>query len=108
MAKKLEISDLYDAYASLLSEEQSTALDLYYNEDLSLSEIAEQTGISRQGVRDRIKHGESFLLFYEEKLHLCEKYQKTEEILSQMEKNADKTGKEELCKYIAELRLVNE
>ena len=108
MAKKLEISDLYDAYSSLLSEEQSAALDLYYNEDLSLAEIAEQTGISRQGVRDRIKHGESLLLFYEEKLHLCEKYQKTEEILSGMEKSADDIGKEELCKYIAELRLINE
>ena len=108
MAKKLEISDLYDAYSSLLSEEQSAALDFYYNEDLSLAEIAEQTGISRQGVRDRIKHGETFLLFYEEKLHLCEKYQKTEDILSQLEKNADNISKEELCKYISELRLINE
>ena len=108
MAKKLEISDLYDAYSSLLSGEQSTALDLYYNEDLSLAEIAEQTGISRQGVRDRIKHGEMLLMFYEEKLHLCDKYQKTEEILSKMEKSTDSIDKEELCKYILELRLINE
>ncbi len=108
MAKKLEISDLYDAYSSLLSEEQSLALDLYYNEDLSLAEIAEQTGISRQGVRDRIKHGESLLLFYEEKLHLCEKYQKTEEILSNLEKIADNNGGEELCSLVSKLRLINE
>jgi len=108
MAKKLEISDLYDAYSALLSEEQAVALDLYYNEDLSLAEIAEQTGISRQGVRDRIKHGESLLLFYEEKLHLCRKYQKTEEVLSRLEEFAHNNNREELCSLVSELRLINE
>ena len=49
---------LFDCYSRVLSSRQRDALDLYYNEDLSLAEIAEQTGITRQAVRDLIKHGE--------------------------------------------------
>ena len=49
---------LYDFYGELLTERQKEFFDLYYNEDLSLSEIAENTGISRQGVRDVIVRAE--------------------------------------------------
>ena len=108
MAKKLEISDLYDTYAPLLTEKQSLALDLYYNEDLSLSEIAEQTGISRQGVRDQIKHGEMLLSFYEEKLSLCEKYQKTQKLILELEKVAEDGENEKLKFILSQLRLIYE
>ena len=55
MAKNLEISFLLDFYGDMLTEKQRDVIEYYYNEDLSLSEIAENQGISRQGVRDAIK-----------------------------------------------------
>ena len=74
MNKDLNVSILMDFYGQLLTEKQLTALDMYYNSDLSLSEIADETGISRQGVRDTIKRGEKQLLEFEEKLGLAEKF----------------------------------
>ena len=68
--KNLQLSFLMDAYAALLSERQQRVLHLYYNEDLSLGEIADDVGISRQGVRDSIKKAERELYFYEEHLGL--------------------------------------
>lgn len=58
MGKDLSVSVLLDFYKQLLTQKQSDALDLYYNQDLSLSEIAQHMGITRQGVRDNIKRGE--------------------------------------------------
>lgn len=80
--KKLELSMLCDIYGSLLSVKQKEALEMYCNEDYSLSEIAENTGISRQGVRDQIKHAESQLIEFEEKLGLHKKYSTLSEKLS--------------------------
>ncbi|MBQ7172679.1 MAG: hypothetical protein IJR88_00965 [Clostridia bacterium] len=77
--KNLKIGYLLDFYGSLLSEKKRTVLDRYYNDDLSLSEIAEELGISRQGVRELIKHSEEELFFYEENLRLAEKAGKTRE-----------------------------
>ena len=54
-ATPLEMSLLFDFYGETLTEKQRELFDLYYNEDLSLSEIAEHAGITRQGVRDSIK-----------------------------------------------------
>ena len=68
--KNLAISDLLDTYSAVLSERHRELLDHYYNEDLSLSEIAELVGISRQGVRDSIKKAEEELFFLEGRLHL--------------------------------------
>ena len=76
--KNLKIGYLLDFYGALLSEKKRTALDRYYNDDLSLAEIAEELGISRQGVRELIKHSEEELLFYEENLHLAEKSRKAQ------------------------------
>ena len=58
VAKNLKISDLLDFYGECLTEKQRNFLDYYYNDDLSLSEIAENESITRQGVRDAIKRGE--------------------------------------------------
>lgn len=72
--KNLDVSVLLDFYGELLTEKQRDAIELYYNEDLSLAEISEHQGISRQGVRDAIKRGEAALLELEAKLKLSEKF----------------------------------
>ena len=77
--KNLEIGFLMDFYGDVLSERKRTVLDFYYNDDLSLAEIAVEIGISRQGVRDLIKKAEEELRFYEEKLGLAERFRKTQE-----------------------------
>ena len=59
---------LYDFYGDLLTPRQKEFYDLYYNDDLSLAEIAENYGITRQGVRDAIKHGEAALTDMEARL----------------------------------------
>ena len=61
MPKDLHVSVLLDYYGAMLTEKQREVVDLYYNEDLSLAEIAEIAGITRQGVRDSIKRGEMTL-----------------------------------------------
>ena len=66
--KDLEYSILLDHYGSVLTQRQRDILTEYYDEDLSLSEIAENFGITRQGVRDAIKHGEAALDELEQKL----------------------------------------
>lgn len=72
--KDLRISGLLDIYGEMLTDKQRDVIDLYYNQDLSLAEIAEHEGITRQGVRDNIKRGEVFLLEMEEKLHFYQKF----------------------------------
>ena len=71
--KNLTLTVLFDLYGELLTEAQKTMFDYYYNDDLSLSEIAENTGITRQGVRDSIKRAEDALRGFEKKLGLAEK-----------------------------------
>ena len=66
--KNLAYSVLLDFYGPVLTEKQRVILTEYYDEDLSLAEIAENLGITRQGVRDAIKHGEAALDELEEKL----------------------------------------
>ena len=66
--KDLTFSVLLDYYGPVLTERQRAIMAEYYNEDLSLAEIAENYGITRQGVRDAIKHGEAALLELEERL----------------------------------------
>ena len=72
--KNLDISLLLDFYGDILTEKQRSDLELYYNDDLSLAEIAEHTQITRQGVRDSIKRGEAMLFGMEEKLGLVRKF----------------------------------
>ena len=72
--KNLNIAFLLDFYGEVLSDRKREVLDAYYNDDLSLAEIATDLGISRQGVRDLIKKAETELFFYEEKLGLAKKF----------------------------------
>lgn len=73
--KILEIGNLFDFYGKLLSEKQYVAIELYYIQDLSLSEIGENLGISRQGAHDNLKRAEAKLYYYEETLGLVEKFE---------------------------------
>ena len=66
--KNLEFSVLLDYYGAVLTDKQRSILTEYYDEDLSLAEIAENYGITRQGVRDAIKHGEATLTDMESRL----------------------------------------
>ena len=68
MAKELRYSVLLDIYGSLLTDKQREIMEFYYNEDLSLGEIADELGISRQGVHDAVKKGSDALDEYDEKL----------------------------------------
>ena len=72
--KNMNISLLLDFYGDILSDRQKSMLDMYYNDDLSLSEISEYFSISRQGVRSVLKKSESILNEMEEKLHLAQKF----------------------------------
>lgn len=74
MAKDYSIGLLIDFYGSLLTDRQKDVISLYYEEDLSLSEIADEVGITRQGVRDAIKKAEAILTQTEEKLGLAERF----------------------------------
>ena len=65
---------LYDFYGNLLTDKQKDLFDLYYNEDLSLSEIADNVGISRQGVRDGVMRSEKLLRDTEDRLGLVKRY----------------------------------
>lgn len=68
-----EVSLLYDFYGELLPNRQKEVFTLKYEDDLSLAEIAEELGISRQGVHDALKNGEKALQKYEEKLGLVKR-----------------------------------
>ena len=88
MEKNVEICILYDLYGKILTDKQSEFIDNYYNNDLSLAEIAENNKITRQAVRDNIKKAEKKLFEYEEKLSFMKKMlnqeKKIEQILIQV------------------------
>ena len=89
MAKNLEISTLLDYYGMLLTDKQRETVEYYYDDDLSLGEIAENTGISRQGVRDSIKRSETILFEAEEKLGLIKKSETLRSGLEEIRRNVD-------------------
>ena len=86
--KNLELGALLDFYGGLLTDKQADALDLYYNQDLSLAEIAELMSITRQGVRDNIKRGEKQLEDFEKILHLAEKFGEITTVCGVMKENS--------------------
>ena len=100
MEKKVEVSMLLQIYGELLTEKQYRVIDYYYNEDLSLSEIAENEEITRQGVRDIIKKGEKKLFEYEEKLLFMKKTINQEQKIQQVLWNLTKIQKDSSDKQV--------
>lgn len=84
MSKNLKEGVLLDFYGELLTDKQKAALELYYNEDLSLAEIAEVMHVSRQGARAFIKQGEAHLKEFEEKLGMYERFSAISELLKEV------------------------
>ena len=80
---------LFDFYGDLLTERQREFYDLYYNEDLSLSEIAENYGITRQGVRDVIVRAEAILTELEDKTGIIKRFHKMQQQFSSIESALD-------------------
>ena len=89
MAKDVKISFLLDFYSDLLTDKQREAVEFYYNDDLSLSEIAANQGITRQGVRDAIKRAEALLLDMEQRLGLAKRFRTMQEGLEAIRLSAE-------------------
>ncbi|BFT66110.1 YlxM family DNA-binding protein [Parvimonas sp. KA00067] len=86
MEKIVEIAVLFDYYGKLLSDKQYNVVDQYCNEDLSLREIAELNGISKQGISDILSRAEKKLKFYEDELKLISKFEKINSNLREINK----------------------
>ena len=107
--KNLELGYLLDFYGELLSDRKRSVMDMYYNEDLSLAEIASEIGITRQGARDLIKKSEDELLFFEEKLGLAKKLRDATNSATELKELASKAElPEEFQKKLDELILLIE
>ncbi|MEE1064570.1 MAG: sigma factor-like helix-turn-helix DNA-binding protein [Acutalibacteraceae bacterium] len=95
MSKNLDITLLLDFYGDMLTDKQRSFISYYYNDDLSLSEIAADEGITRQGVRDAIKRAETQLIAMEERLGLVARFENM------------KIGLSEIIEYAEEIAIYN-
>lgn len=101
MEKNIHISMLLEIYGKLLTQKQCDVIDLYYNQNLSLSEIAEEENITRQGVRKNLVDAENKLFDYEEKLQILKQKLEREEIIEELLKETeDVSFKERLQKLL--------
>lgn len=89
MEKFAQMALLLDVYGELLTPKQRDVMDFYYNYDLSLAEIAEQYGISRQGVYDLIKRAEQTLTDFEQKIGAIKRWIYIEDVLRKVVKDMD-------------------
>ncbi len=105
LEKTTRMNYLYDFYQSLLTEKQKSYMALYYLDDFSLGEIAEEYHVSRQAVYDNIKRTEAMLEEYEAKLLLLEKFQKRSILLEKLteEVKASSLDTNKMLEMIAEL-----
>ena len=108
MEEKIEQAYLYDFYGELLNEHQRRIYEDFVSNDLSLGEIANEEGISRQGVHDLVKRCQKTLEGYEMKLHLVEKFLSVKEKVSKIddtlaEWEREKNDPEEMVKRIRKI-----
>ena len=108
MEKKVQIGMLCEIYGNLLTKRQLNILNDYCNEDLSLTEIAENNKITRQAVNDIVKKGESKLLEYEQKLGIMKKTidqeKQIQNILSELSKITDSSSDKKIEKILNSVR----
>jgi predicted DNA-binding protein YlxM (UPF0122 family) len=105
LEKTMRMNYLYDFYYSLLTPKQQSYMSLYYLDDYSLGEIAEEYDVSRQAVYDNIKRTEAMLEEYEEKLLLLQKFQERTKLIRDLKEllNGGNPRKEALLETILEL-----
>ena len=99
----LEQALLYDFYGELLTDHQQEIYEQFVLEDLSLSEIAESAGISRQGVHDLIKRCNKLLEGYEAKLHLVEKFLSIKQKVQELNELLDSESEDEVIQQIRQI-----
>ena len=108
MEKNIEISILAGIYGELLTEKQFQIIDDYYNNDLSLSEIAENNNITRQAVRDILKKGEKKLFEFEEKLQVMKRTinqeKKIEKVLFELTKIQETYSDEKIANVLETIK----
>ncbi|MBW3113899.1 MULTISPECIES: putative DNA-binding protein [Rossellomorea] len=109
LEKTTRMNYLYDFYQSLLTPKQRSYMSLYYLDDFSLGEIAEEYNVSRQAVYDNIKRTEAMIEEYEEKLLLFNKFQERNEILDQLRQKIEEPSIDSsLClKLIDDLEILD-
>ncbi len=98
----LHLTLLYDFYCELLTEKQKQVYEMHYQNDLSLSEIAEELSISRQAVRDQLLRTEKILQGYEETLHLISRFQEQRRAVEEMKAVMEAMEREPLDGKLAE------
>lgn len=103
MERIVEQSLLYDFYGDLLTEHQKDIYEGYVLENLSLTELAESSGISRQGVHDLIKRVENMLEGYEEKLHLVAKFLHIKEEVQKIQASESLNEAQEIAEEILDI-----
>ncbi|MFD0049278.1 putative DNA-binding protein [Actinomycetes bacterium NPDC127524] len=105
LEKTTRVNYLFDFYQSLLTEKQKSYMSLYYLDDYSLGEIAEEYEISRQAVYDNIKRTEAMLEEYEAKLLLFQKFQELNEWIAELKASAEKDSfsKDDLLSALSKL-----
>ena len=99
LEKTKRVNDLIDFYGVLLKENQLNILELYYMEDLSLKEIAEELGVSRNAIHDSLKRSINILEEYDSKLNLLQK----DEINNELLQRIDELNKDQIKEYISKL-----
>lgn len=105
LEKKQRVNLLMDCYGELLTDKQKQYLSLYYEEDLSLAEIAEDLDVSRNAVYDNLKRAVHSLEDYEKKLHLLEKHQQRMNLIQRIEETQNQS-QDELNDYLEMLRKI--
>lgn len=105
LEKKQRVNLLMDCYLELLTTKQQDYLSLYYAEDLSLAEIAEDLGVSRNAVYDNLKRAVALLEDYEGKLHLLEKHIQRMNLIQRIE-DEQKISHEQIHDYLDMLRKI--
>jgi len=105
LEKKQRVNLLMDCYEELLTQKQKDYLSLYYDEDLSLSEIAEDLDVSRNAVYDNLKRAVASLESYEKKLHLLEKHQQRIDLIKRIEEQQN-ISRNEINDYLQMLKRI--
>lgn len=105
LEKKQRVNLLMDCYEDLLTSKQQDYLSLYYEEDLSLAEIAEDLNVSRNAVYDNLKRAVALMENYEKKLHLLEKHVQRMDLIQRIEEE-QAVSRDELNDYLEMLRKI--